>query len=628
MKRQAFLFFALIFSTLLFGQDKEVDRLNETALTLYKADPQQAYTLLEEALVLAEKNKDKEQIAYTQNNLGIVLRDLGQYETAKEHSQKALEGTTLSTTKASAHNNLGTVNRRLGLYKEALENYLEAVKIYHENDMEDERATVHNNIGMVYSVLEMDGKAIEYHTKALEYFESQSNQKGIAEAINNIAIVYASQGEFEEALDFFKRALVIEEALDDKKGMAESLNNVGGAYYYLGSTDSAVYYFKLSAAAEKSIGNYAGVSASYNNIAHLLMEDQELSESKIFIDSAYYYARQSKTAEDIEMALLNYSDYYNEANDLPRALEYHRKYTRFRDSIRNLSNLQTLQELEVKYRTEKKEKEILEHRALLAENDLKMRRKNTLLYGTVGLTFVIGLLGYLLYNQQKLKNKQLKQESELQTALAKIETQNKLQEQRLRISRDLHDNIGAQLTFIISSIDNLKFGFTDISDKLSERLAGISGFTQKTIYELRDTIWAMNKEHIDVDDLQARIANFIKQAGLSIETTEFLFKVDDSVDREYVFSSQIGMNVYRIIQEGVNNAMKYALASKIEVQISQKVNQFYIDIVDNGVGFDIHSATHGNGLNNMKKRARDIGGSLVISSEKGKGTSVTLTFDA
>ena len=78
--------------------------------------------------------------------------------------------------------------------------------------------------------------------------------------------------------------------------------------------------------------------------------------------------------------------------------------------------------------------------------------------------------------------------------MAKIETQNKLQEQRLRISRDLHDNIGAQLTFIISSIDNLKFGFTDISEKLGSKLSNISSFTQQTIYELRDTIWAMNKE--------------------------------------------------------------------------------------------------------------------------------------
>ena len=72
----------------------------------------------------------------------------------------------------------------------------------------------------------------------------------------------------------------------------------------------------------------------------------------------------------------------------------------------------------------------------------------------------------MFYNQQKLKNRQLQKENELKDALIKIETQNRLQEQRLRISRDLHDNIGAQLTFIISSIDYLKYGFEIKNEKL------------------------------------------------------------------------------------------------------------------------------------------------------------------
>jgi len=75
----------------------------------------------------------------------------------------------------------------------------------------------------------------------------------------------------------------------------------------------------------------------------------------------------------------------------------------------------------------------------------------------------------MFYNQQKLRNSQLRKENELKTALAQIETQNRLQEQRLRISRDLHDNIGAQLTFIISSIDTLKLRFKDMNEKLSDR---------------------------------------------------------------------------------------------------------------------------------------------------------------
>ena len=208
--------------------------------------------------------------------------------------------------------------------------------------------------------------------------------------------------------------------------------------------------------------------------------------------------------------------------------------------------------------------------------------------------------------------------------MAKIETQNKLQEQRLRISRDLHDNIGAQLTFIISSIDNLKYGFTDIGEKLGNRLTAISNFTSRTIYELRDTIWAMNKESITFEDLRVRIANFMEHAKSASEKTKFSFIID--VDQAHLLSSVEGMNIYRIIQEAVNNALKYANATEIEVNISKTQNRFQIEIADNGTGFNQGTADHGNGLNNMKKRSYEIGADFQIKSSE-KGTTILLTFN-
>ncbi|MCB0458259.1 MAG: ATP-binding protein, partial [Flavobacteriaceae bacterium] len=251
-------------------------------------------------------------------------------------------------------------------------------------------------------------------------------------------------------------------------------------------------------------------------------------------------------------------------------------------------------------------------------------KKNTWMFGGFGLALVLGLLGYLLYNQQKLKNTQLQKESELKTALAAIETQNKLQEQRLRISRDLHDNIGAQLTFIISSIDNLKYGFPDVKDKLAAKLSGISSFTTQTIYELRDTIWAMNKNDITFEDFKSRITNFINQAKLAASGTQFEFNIDPAIDSHHSFTSVQGMNIYRIIQEAVNNAIKYADASKVEITVYETKERFKITIHDNGKGFSKTEVILGNGLNNMAKRARDIGAELNIDSEIGKGTTLYL----
>jgi signal transduction histidine kinase len=224
-----------------------------------------------------------------------------------------------------------------------------------------------------------------------------------------------------------------------------------------------------------------------------------------------------------------------------------------------------------------------------------------------------------------LKQEQLKKEHELKTALAKIEIQNRLQEQRLRISRDLHDNIGAQLTFIISSIDNLKFALKD--DIINKKLSKISGFTTETIYQLRDTIWAMNKNDITFEDLQTRISNFIDNAKISSENTKFKFTIPSEIGATHTFTSIQGMNMYRIIQESINNASKYAEASNINVSIQQDESKFLIKIEDDGKGFDPKKVQMGNGINNIQKRARDLGSHATISSEIGKGTSVSFTVD-
>lgn len=600
-----------------------IEKLNDSAMSIYKQNPKQAISILEKAL---DKSKNKPKLlSFSKNNLGIVYRDLGQFEKAKSLSEEALSHPRDSFAIAAAYNNIGACNRSLGNYQEALSAYLNALHIYERKKALNETATVNNNIGMVYSYLGINEKAVEYHLKAIEVFKRENNQKGISEAYNNIAIIYANDGELDKALNYFEYSLGIEEKLKDKKGIAESSNNVGAVYYYMQKIDSALIYFRKSAELEKSIGNFAGVGSSYNNIAQVLIENQRADESKSFIDSAYFYANQSKTAIDIETALNLYSQYYEAKNDTKTALKYFKKYASIKDSILNFDSNAKVAKLEIEYQSEKKEKEILSQRADLAEKELDLSKKNYYILGLVALAIVLSLLGFLFYSQQKLKNRQLQKENELKDALIKIETQNRLQEQRLRISRDLHDNIGAQLTFIISALDNLKYGF-QLPEKLGQKLKTISEFTTTTIYELRDTIWAMNKNEISLEDLQTRISNLIEKANNSTETANFLFEKDKNLPNNLKFTSIEGMNLYRIIQEAINNALKYAEAKTITVHFKKEASDLKILIVDDGKGFEKNSIEFGNGLNNIKKRAEEINVHFEINSELGKGTSVSVSI--
>ena len=627
-KLNSIIFFGLFCMQLLaqVNEHKVVDSLNLKALKIYASNTNEAMKLLAKAEKISRNKKLNLSLAYTLDNMGIVTRVKGDYEKGIDFSEKALALTKDSTIVASAYNNIGSCKRNLGLYEEALKAYLKSIKIYDKKKDLNNQAIINNNIGLVYRSLEMNNKAKSYHRKAIFAFEKLKKKKGLSEAYNNMAIIYAYEDSLSSALKYFKYSLKLEEELKDIRGIAESLNNVGGVYYYMEEIDSALNYFSKAIKLERSAKNYASLASAYNNLGDVYLYKQNFVEAKKNFDSAFVYAKKSKSAFDIENTLNYYALLYEAKNDYKKASEFYKKKGVFHDSIQKLSNVKQLQELETKYQTAKKDTEIAKNRADLAEKELKLKKKNTIIFGSLGFAFVLGLLGYLLYNQQKIKNNQLIKEAELKEALVKIETQNKLQEQRLQISRDLHDNIGSQLTFIISSIDNLKY-FDIAKEKLVSKFDNISGFTKNTITELRDTIWAMNKNAISIEDLQIRITNFIDQAKLATQGISFDFAIEKNVNASHEFSSIEGMNIYRIIQEAVNNAIKYANASQIKILLQQESNKMIFSISDNGIGFSEGEIELGNGLNNMKKRALELKAELKIEAEKGKGTMVSISKD-
>lgn len=192
--------------------------------------------------------------------------------------------------------------------------------------------------------------------------------------------------------------------------------------------------------------------------------------------------------------------------------------------------------------------------------------------------------------------------------------------QKLRISRDLHDNIGSHLTFIISSIDNLKYLMSTSDKKVEKRLSEISSFASNTISQLRDTIWAMNKNTINYEDFQSRVLTFIEKAKLAKKhiNINFSSKVNSNIE----FSSIIGITIFRVLQESINNTLKYADAAQIDITIIEHFNYIEISVKDDGIGFDLKTVVYGNGLENIQSRIEEIGGITEIKSEVGKGTLI------
>ncbi len=576
---------------------------------------------------LAQKLGYKKGEMMNLNVLGNYYENKTDYENALNTYDKALKiAKEINSIKGFAmlYNNTGMVHIRQGKYDLALPLMFDALKAEEQLGNQKGISQSYNNIGVIYFYQQNFNRATEYFEKALAMEEKIGDPTAIKQAVNNLGAIYDYLKNYPKAIEQYQKAFQLNEAHNDKREMATNLHNIAVAYYNLGDFSKSEAYHNQSLEIREEIGDTNGIALAYFNYGELLRKNNRFHEAKAYFESGLQIAEEHDLLKVKQQIYGAFSALYEQQNDFKLANEYLYKYIEVKDAILNRENSEILAEVEAKYQTEKKEKDLLESRAVIAEKELKIRQKNATIYGTLSLAFILAVLGYLLFNQQKLKNRQLQKEAQLKEALNQIATQNQLQEQRLRISRDLHDNIGAQLTFIISTLDNIKYGFKLQNDKLGEKLQSISNFTSNTIFELRDTIWAMNKPEISFEDLNARITNFIDKARETTEKTNFSFEISEELSNKQLFSSVEGMNIYRVIQESVHNALKYAEAKNISVKIQETNEDINITIEDDGNGFDINSAQMGNGLNNLRKRAKEINSTIKIDSTPGKGTSIKL----
>ncbi|MEW5674996.1 tetratricopeptide repeat protein [Flavobacterium enshiense] len=577
-----FLFLAVVqFSDAKNPSRKEIDSINNLPFDYKIANTSKVIRLTLSNVENAARIKYKKGMAEAYSSLGLLYYYQGKYDRNTFCMLKAMR-------LFEKENDMPALIRIYGEYGYQLKRRnMEQASFYMNKAMklgklhlkEAKLNAIYDNYGVLKEMQHDLDSALFFYNKALKLKEVAKDSFAIPYSLNKIAMVRIMQKKFSEAKMLLDKSYAMRVRLNDKVGIAENLNFYGHYFKSLGDKQQAIKCFT---------------------------EALELSEKHQY---------NHLTQENYQML----SEIYEENKAFENALQFFKNGTRYKDSIQDIA-MQTRQaELDIEYDTERKEKEILIQKAGLAE-------KNLWLLGIGSLLVFSILLGSLVYSRQRGKNKQLLREKELKEALQQIEIQHKLQEQRLAISRDLHDNIGAQLTFVISSVDNLKYGFSIENEKLKDRLSDISGFTKNTIGELRDTIWAMNKNEISFSDLKTRIANFIGNAKISAHGAEFEFRTDTSVSDTVTFSSLKGINLYRVIQEAVNNSIKYAEATRIDVCLTEEYSRFAIIISDNGNGFDVKNAAPGNGLENMRKRIEEIGGQIFITSEINKGTIVKVQF--
>lgn len=568
----------------------------------------------------AIKNSGDEAEYYFYKN--AYCSDYGKSDSAIFYGKMALEKFKTLKEKTKPlyiYNNNAKTYQKQGNYQKAIAELFKGLKVAQENKEEKWQGWYYQNISLNFHDFGQYEKGVYYGKLAYKFLKKDKKDAySTVLAINAIAINFDDWNKLDSALYYHKKVFEYKNEIDTLQ-IGFTYNNIGNTLLkqkkYKEAKPWVLNAIKIAKTNFNGVENdeyYYENATNYTNLARVYSELKEYSAAEKNMIIAHSFVIKSKSVEKLR-------DYYESQyllnkyqNNYKKALEYKELYYQIKDSVFKKENAKIISESETKFQVAQKEKKVIELEA-------KDKERNLWLVLISFIAFGFALIGYLIYRQQKLKNKQQNQEFELKNAIAAIETQNKLNEQRLSISRDLHDNIGAQLTFIISSVDNLKFANTITDNKISNQLNKISDFTKATIVELRDTIWAMNSNEFTFEDLRSRIFNFIEKAKAAKEEIEFKFSIDEKL-KQTKLSSLVGINVYRSIQETINNSLKHSEGNQISVQVSESNTEIKIEVSDNGKGFNIETIEIGNGLHNMKKRMEEVNGSFQIQSEPNQGT--------
>jgi signal transduction histidine kinase len=611
------------------GENKEIQRvyfeLGKSFYSSYETDSAAFYLIT--ALQLAEKLKDAGRIFNSSGMLGELYLATADIPNAAKYLKYALDSRTPATSRIELRN-------RLGSYAECL--------------------VVQGEFGKA------DGVISEYEN----INEKLGDNWGIITA-NKIKGTYQfHKGNYAEALRYFELASSrIDEiktfALDEKN----IFNYLGRTEYELAHYDSAIRH--MSHVRELATRLQFGADLLDANL--LISQSYEKKGNK---DSAYYYFRVYDRLKDSlltfrkEKTVIELTTKYETQKKeqqiqlLQKEQELHSYQLRSKmDEIekQNLTDTHKSQQLailsqenaisrlrssEKSLALENQQKEMIKKQNELTllekENELqatvaaKEKQRKNFAYIAIATILLFSVFLFYRYAQNKKLSRRLAASmvdlKQAQEQLIKTETEKEGDKIRVRISRDIHDEVGATLSGValFSEIARAKIQEHQ-EDDAQVYLEHITTNSKEMVEKMSDIVWTINPDNDSFERIIAKLRSYSFNlcAGKGIKLH---FDVDDQVSL-FSPSMHVRKNIYMLMKEAINNAVKYSGGKNIFLSLFKKEDLVTIEIRDDGRGFDKKKKTEGNGLNNMLSRAADLDANFSLDSTEGEGTHIRLEFN-
>jgi serine phosphatase RsbU (regulator of sigma subunit)/tetratricopeptide (TPR) repeat protein len=360
------------------------------------------------ALKFMQEIGDKKGEARALGNIGLTYSEKGDYKQALEFMKQGLEIQELIGDKqgiAIANNNIANIYQTRGNYTESMTAHLISLKMNEELGNKNGVGSSYNNIGtLLYSQQKTD-ESLRYYLKAVKIWEETLNFSSLSQAYGNIGNIYREKKQFKEALAYTLKEIKTNEQLDDKQGIAISYNNIAAVYADENKPDIALVYQLKSYALAKEIGNKRVLSLVCGNTANSYEAKKNYANSIRYNLEMLALSQKIDFREASKLAYGNLSSVYRKQKQFEKALEYTELYNNMKDTLLNKENFKQVAELNTRYETEKKEKEIL---LLTKDQQLNakiIRQQQLVRWGLIGGFGLLSISIFSIYRKYRFKQK-------------------------------------------------------------------------------------------------------------------------------------------------------------------------------------------------------------------------------
>jgi len=478
-------------------------------------------------------------------------------------------------------------------------------------------------------------EAAKYYIKTIELCERLQDSLGIASNYGNFAMVYARMGQYSKSLEMKKKAVSYFVRNKDTMNMMIGYQGISADFVRMGNTDSAMKYYIIISELSRQFKSEHTAFGNNINIAALYQERKQIDSARHYYDKAkellkninnhkkeaifliastpaYAYVRDVQKEKILDLIkefnedrdLKSVQDAYfslyataSAKGDFKEAITYYKLWDSVKSHLADKENRDFISRLETDYETQKKELKI-------AGQQKEIQRKNGLLWIMAALIIALLLAAAFVITRIQLNRK--KKDAALHQKFTNQLLRN-TEEERERIARDLHDGISQELLI-------LKHQVNSNHDQLTDKIDGI-------IRDIRMISRDLHPVMLDKIGLKASIehaCNQIMESGLLFVTADINYS--DCLDKS------MELQLFRIIQEGLNNVVKYAEAQAAKVIIRESDNILITEIIDNGKGFDVAEkldSQNSFGLLSIVERSKTLNGKAEINSGTG-GTQIKI----